>query len=77
MDTKKRRRVNICRIVLLKLDDSPFVSEIFVKHADEDSDKGDALGGFLCTGSRSDGTFLHAFCSLQPDGILAKDFSVK
>uniref|UniRef100_K1PQ08 PDZ domain-containing protein n=1 Tax=Magallana gigas TaxID=29159 RepID=K1PQ08_MAGGI len=59
------------------LDDSPFVSEIFVKHADEDSVKGDPLGGFLCTGSRSDGTFLHAFCSLQPDGILAKDFSVK
>nr|XP_034327309.1 uncharacterized protein LOC105332460 isoform X2 [Crassostrea gigas] len=61
----------------IQLDDSPFVSEIFVKHADEDSDKGDPLGGFLCTGSRSDGTFLHAFCSLQPDGILAKDFSVK
>eukprot|EP00105_Crassostrea_gigas_P016116 XP_011433375.2 PREDICTED: uncharacterized protein LOC105332460 [Crassostrea gigas] len=61
----------------IQLDDSPFVSEIFVKHADEDSVKGDPLGGFLCTGSRSDGTFLHAFCSLQPDGILAKDFSVK
>lgn len=60
-----------------KLDASPFVSEIFVKHPDEDSDKGDPLGGFLCTGSRSDGTFLHEFCSLQPDGILAKDFSVK
>ncbi|XP_052704144.1 uncharacterized protein LOC128180246 isoform X7 [Crassostrea angulata] len=60
-----------------KLDASPFVSEIFVKHPDEDSDKGDPLGGFLCTGSRSDGTFLHEFCSLQPDGILAKDLSVR
>lgn len=54
-----------------------FVSEIFVKHPDEDNAMGDPLGGFLSTGSRSDGTFYHAFCSLQANGVLAKDLSVK
>lgn len=61
----------------IQLDDSQFVSEIFVKHPQEDSDMGDPLGGFLCTGSRSDGTFLHAFCTLEKGGILAKDLVIK
>lgn len=61
----------------IELDESPFVSEIFVKHPDEDNDSGNPLGGFLCSGYRSDGTFLHAFCTLEKGGILAKDLVIK
>lgn len=60
-----------------ELDSSPLVSEIFVKHPDEESERGDPLGGFLCTALRSDATYIHAFCILKPDGILAKDLLVE
>lgn len=61
----------------ITLDESPFVSEIFVKHPDENNHSGVPLGGFLCSGYRSDGTFLHAFYTPRKDGILAKDLVVK
>ncbi|XP_078312478.1 uncharacterized protein LOC111132824 isoform X2 [Crassostrea virginica] len=53
------------------------VSEIFVKHLFQDNEGGDSLGGFLCSTVRKDGSFLHAFCTLAVDGILAKDLHVK
>lgn len=60
-----------------QLDKSSLVSEIFVKYPKEDIDKEDALGGFISTISRSDGAYLHAFCSLEKDGIFAKDLYLK
>ncbi|XP_062604565.1 uncharacterized protein LOC134266332 [Saccostrea cucullata] len=59
-----------------ELDEWPS-SEIFVRHQWEDTPKGDRLGGFLCSTTLTDGTNLHAFRSLNPDGILAKFLHVK
>lgn len=53
------------------------MSEIFVRYPKEDIDKEESLGGFVCTILRSDGAFLHAFSSLEKDGIFAKDLHVK
>lgn len=60
-----------------ELDETILVSEIFVRHQREDTDKGDPLGGFLCSISRKDETNFHAFCTLDENGILAKYLHVK
>ncbi|XP_061184800.1 uncharacterized protein LOC133192807 isoform X2 [Saccostrea echinata] len=59
-----------------ELDTKP-TSEIFVRHQWEDTIQGDGLGGFLCSTTLKDGTNLHAFCSLDANGILAKSLHVK
>ena len=66
-----------CSQFYFQLDESQYVSEIFVKHPFQDNEGGDSLGGFLCSTVRKDGSFLHAFCTLAVDGILAKDLHVK
>ncbi|XP_022337860.2 uncharacterized protein LOC111133630 isoform X1 [Crassostrea virginica] len=57
--------------------DNGYMSEIFVRHPYKESPDGDPLGGFLRTREREDQTFLHTFCNLEDDGILAKDLKVK
>ncbi|XP_048744437.1 uncharacterized protein LOC125657735 [Ostrea edulis] len=61
----------------IELDESRCSSPIYVRHSQEDQDPGDPLGGFLCTISRKDGTFIHALCTLDDVGILAKHLQVR
>ncbi|XP_061178492.1 uncharacterized protein LOC133192810 [Saccostrea echinata] len=60
-----------------ELDETLLVSEIVVRHQRQDTVDGDPLGGFLCSTSRKDGTNIHAFCTLDENGILAKSLYVK
>lgn len=72
---KQMKRVDTRESTLL--DKSSLVSEIFVRYPKKDIDKEESLGGFVSTILRSDGAFLHAFCSLDQNGIFAKDLHVK
>lgn len=72
---KQLKRIDTRESTLL--DKSSLVSEIFVRYPKEDIDKEESLGGFISTIRRSDGAFLHAFCSLEEDGIFAKALHLK